>query len=194
VKAAAVLVDCRLRLWRRPSAPIKNWFLCPHAILAISIEISSELPFGHSRLAEPKIRVSRRQYGYGRPRPCFASTRDGRHNRAHQDRQVRALCQICGMKRGANTERDDRDDVRAAGLASDGAARFRKLTAEMRTGQLDEAQLIFLVFGLRSRLQAPPAQSSARLKMLQQAARSRCSQPLLSAGRHRALLACCGQG
>jgi len=57
------------------------------------------------------------------------------------------------MKRGANRERDDRDDVRAAGLASYGAARFRKLTAEMRTGQLDEAQLIFLVFDLRSRLE-----------------------------------------
>jgi len=51
------------------------------------------------------------------------------------------------MERDASTERG-----RAAGLASDGAASYRKLTAEMRTGQLDEAQLIFLVFDLRSRL------------------------------------------
>lgn len=163
MKAAAVLVDCRLRLWRRPSAPIKNCSLCSHVILAISIEISWSSRLGTHGWQNQRSALSRRRCGYRRPRPCFASSfppmgftlhsRDGRHNRAHQDRRVRALCQICGMKRGANRERDDRDDVRAAGLASYGAARFRKLTAEMRTGQLDEAQLIFLVFDLRSRLE-----------------------------------------
>ena len=42
-------------LWPRPSAPINSRSPCSHVILAISIEIGSELAFGHSRLEEPEI-------------------------------------------------------------------------------------------------------------------------------------------
>ena len=55
VKATAMLVDCRLPLWPRPSAPFNSRSPWSHVILAISIEIGSELAFGHSRLAEPEI-------------------------------------------------------------------------------------------------------------------------------------------